>query len=69
LVIDDPRDAELAYHQSLAMVRYLVHYRGERALGDAIERIERGEHEDLLDALLGEPARGEDLLAFLASGR
>jgi hypothetical protein len=51
------------------MVRYLVHYRGERSLGDAIERIERGEHEDLLDALLGEPARGEDLLTFLASGR
>jgi len=69
LVIDDPDDAELAYHQSLAMVRYLVHYRGERSLGDAIERIERGEHEDLLDALLGEPARGEDLLTFLASGR
>lgn len=69
LVIDEPRDAELAYHQSLAMVRYLVHYRGERALGEAVERIERGEHEDLLDALLGEPATGEDLLTFLASGR
>lgn len=66
LVIDDPRDAELAYHQSLAMVRYLVHRRGERAIGEAIERIERGEHEDLLSALLGEAMRGEQLLAFLA---
>lgn len=66
LVIDEPRDAELAYHQSLAMVRYLIHRRGERAIGEAVERIERGEHEDLLQALLGEPASGEDLLSFLA---
>lgn len=25
VVIDDPRDAELTYHQSLGMVRYLLH--------------------------------------------
>lgn len=65
LVIDDPGDAELAYHQSLAMVRYLLEVRGRAALGEAVARIERGEHEDLL-ARLVPGVDGAALLAFLA---
>lgn len=67
LVIDDARDAELAYHQSLAMVTYLVHRRGERVFAEAIEHVENGRTEDLVERLVPARARGEDLLAFLAS--
>lgn len=65
LVIDDPRDAALAYHQSLAMVRYLVERRGERVLGEVADLVEDGQGEDLLDSLLGSAATGDALLTFL----
>lgn len=68
LVIDDARDAGLAYHQALAMVLWLVDRRGERGIADAIAWLTSG----------GDPARvldeagrgaldGEGLLTFLAS--
>jgi tetratricopeptide (TPR) repeat protein len=56
VVIDDAADARLAYHQSLAMFRYLRERGGHRAVVMAADRIEAGSPEDLLEALLGEEA-------------
>ncbi|UJR82694.1 hypothetical protein [Sandaracinus amylolyticus] len=66
LEIDDPSDARLAYHQSLAMVRYLESTRGERAIGDAIAEIDRGTSPEELLARLAPELDGARLLAFLA---
>ena len=64
IVIDDPTDAGLAYHQSLAMFLYLDERGPEGALRDAIGRIEAGQPEDLLPALVP-GTDGEALLAFM----
>ena len=61
--IGDPRDARLAYHQSLAIVRYLEATHGARAIPDAIARADRGVAPD---ALLREIAPELDRARFLA---
>ncbi|HJL17514.1 MAG TPA: peptidase MA family metallohydrolase [Sandaracinaceae bacterium LLY-WYZ-13_1] len=66
VVIDDPDDAQLAYHQSLAMVRYLLDARGDAGLAEAARHVEAGEARDLLERLVPS-ADGEALLAFLAA--
>lgn len=64
--IDDPRDARLAYHQSLAIVRYLEARHGAGAIPDAIARADRGvAPEALLGAIAPELDRAR-FLAFLA---
>lgn len=66
-VIDDPDDARLAYHQSLAIVRYLERIHGPGAIRSAIARADSGVAPD---ALLREVAPELDrarLLAFLAT--
>ncbi|HEY8431032.1 MAG TPA: hypothetical protein VIL20_21785 [Sandaracinaceae bacterium] len=65
LDIDDARDAQLAYFQSLAMLLYLVERRGTRGIREAIEQVEAGRHTDLLERLVPD-ASGETFLAFLA---
>ena len=62
--IDDPDDAQLAYHQSLAMVEWLISARGERGLARAADAIDAQHGEGLLEALVPD-ASGEALLAFL----
>ncbi len=66
LVIDDAGDAGLAYHQSLAMMLYLVDRRGEGGIREAVTQIEARHDEGLLEALVP-GADGEHLLAFLAT--
>lgn len=66
LVIDDPEDASLAYHQSLAMVLYMLDERGEGAVAQAVALLETGHAEDLLDRVLGRTVGGDVLLASLA---
>ena len=66
VVIEDPGDARLAYHQSLAMVRYLMERRGVRAVREAADAIERGEATDLLEQLVP-GADGDALLAYLSA--
>jgi tetratricopeptide (TPR) repeat protein len=66
LVIDDPRDAGLAYHQALLMVRWLVERRGERGIAEAVRWLaEGGPPERLLEGV-GAPLDGEALVAFAA---
>ena len=75
LDIDDPDDARLAYHQSLAMIEWLVAQRGERGIAELIARLEAHPEAAPRDpgALLGEIARrpfdGEVLIAYLAARR
>jgi hypothetical protein len=64
--IDDSRDAGLAYHQSLAMVRYLEARHGARAIADAVAAIDRGVHPDELLGVVAPELDGRALLAFLA---
>ncbi len=65
LMIDDARDASRAYHQCLAMVLYLMDERGVQGVAEAIDAIETGRSEDLLDHVVGRPVTGEALLASL----
>ena len=69
LDIDDPADAGLAYHQSLAMVDLLAARRGERVFGDAVTYLRGGgDRRRLFDELAGaRPLSSADLLEFLAS--
>ena len=75
LDIDDPDDARVAYHQSLAMIGWLVSQRGERALAELIARLDAhppGAPRDpalILGEVAGRPFDGEVLLAYLASRR
>lgn len=66
-VITDSADAQLAYHQSLAMVEFLIHRRGEAVLHEAVIFLNRGgAPRELFDHLAGtEPITGQDLLDFL----
>ena len=66
MVIDDPRDAGLAYHQALAMVLHLVDRRGERGIAEAVRSLREGNDPDQLLSGIGAPLDGEALLAFLA---
>jgi hypothetical protein len=66
MVIDDPSDAGLAYHQALAMVLYLVDQRGERGIAAAVQYLREGGDPDALLSGVGAPLDGETLLAFLA---
>lgn len=64
MVIDDPRDAGLAYHQALLMVLWLVDRRGERGIADAVRWLsEGGEASRVLEGI-GAPLDGEALIAF-----
>lgn len=65
MVIDDPRDAGLAYHQALAMVLYLIDQRGERGIAAAVQYLREGGDPDALLTAVGAPLDGEALLAFL----
>lgn len=66
LVIDDARDAGLAYHQSLAMVLWLVDRRGERGVRDAIAWLSSGgDPTRVLDHAARGTLDGEGLLTFL----
>jgi tetratricopeptide (TPR) repeat protein len=66
--IDDPSDARLAYHQSLAVVRYLeARHGGPRAIRDAIEHADRGIAPAALLATIAPELDRDRLLAFLAS--
>jgi hypothetical protein len=66
LVIDDPRDAGLAYHQALLMVRWLVERRGERGIAEAVRWLaEGGAPERVLEGI-GAPLDGDALVAFAA---
>lgn len=64
LLIDDPGDAGLAYHQSLAMVLVLLERAGPGALDASLERVEAGEPEDLLSQL-APGTDGAEVLAFM----
>jgi Flp pilus assembly protein TadD len=66
LVIDDAHDAGLAYHQSLAMVLWLVDRRGERGIADAIGWLSSGgDPTRVLDEAGRGTLDGEGLLTFL----
>ncbi|GAB5546121.1 MAG: hypothetical protein SangKO_058810 [Sandaracinaceae bacterium] len=65
LVIDDPDDARLAYHQSLAMFAFLLERRGARGVREAFSEVEAGRPEDILSRLVP-GADGAQLRAFLA---
>lgn len=67
MVIDDPRDAGLAYHQALAMVLYLIERRGERGIAEAVRYLLDGGDPDALLAGVGAPLDGETLLGFLSA--
>lgn len=68
LVIDDPTDARLAYHQALAMVLWLVERRGERGVADAIAHLARGgDPTRVLEEAARAPLDAETLRAFLAA--
>ena len=75
LDIDDPDDARLAYHQSLAMIGWLVTVRGERGIAELVARLEAQPTNAPRDpaAILGEVAErrfdGEVLLDYLAARR
>lgn len=75
LDIDDPDDARLAYHQSLAMIGWLVSQRGERGIAELVARLDAhppGTPRDpaaILAEVAGRPFDGEVLLAYLASRR
>ncbi|MFO0712640.1 MAG: hypothetical protein U0353_22505 [Sandaracinus sp.] len=72
LDIDDPDDARLAYHQSLAMIDWLIAQRGPRGLAELVARLGSGPSTTrdpalILGEIAGRPFDGEVLLAFLAS--
>ena len=67
LVIDDAGDAGLAYHQSLAMVLWLVDRRGERGIRDGVQWLTAGgDPARVLDEAAHGTLDGAGLLAFLA---
>jgi hypothetical protein len=65
----------VAYHQSLAMIGWLVSQRGERALAELVARLDAhpaGALRDpaaILAEVAGRPFDGEVLLAYLAARR
>jgi len=66
LVIEAPRDAGLAYHQSVAMVDYLVTRFGRGVVAEAVSFLAKGgDGGDLLAALAGGPLDGQTLLAHV----
>ncbi len=67
LDIDDSDDAQLAYHQSLAMVDLLAARRGERVFADAVGYLkEGGDRAELFSFLAGpRPVTSADLVEFL----
>lgn len=68
LVIEDASDAGLVYHQSLAMVLWLVEQRGERGIADAVAWLAGGgDPTRVLEEAARRPLDGETLLAFLAA--
>jgi hypothetical protein len=74
LDIEDPDAARLAYHQSLAMIRWLVSRRGERGIAELVARVlVDGRAAGIADpaAMLSEVGRarfdGEVLLDFLST--
>lgn len=73
LDIDDPEDARLAYHQSHAMIAWLVARRGPRGIAELVARLDahpRGQPRDpaaILSELAGTRFDGDALLAFLAT--
>ncbi len=68
LVIDDAHDAGLAYHQSLAMVLWLVDRRGERGVRDAMAWLSAGgDPARVLDEAAHGTLAGDGLLTFLAT--
>jgi hypothetical protein len=75
LDIDDPDDARLAYHQSLAMIGWLVSQRGEPGIAALVARLDAHPSGTLRDPgsiladVAGRPFDGEVLLAYLASRR
>lgn len=64
IVIDDPEDAGLAYHQSLAMVLLLERHGGRDALREAFSLVVAGEPSDLLGRLAPR-ADGRALIALM----
>ncbi len=73
LDIDDPADARLAYHQSLAMIEWLVAQRGEAGIAELVAAMDALPSGAVRDpgTILGDVARrgfdGDVLLAFLAT--
>lgn len=68
MVIDDPTDVRLAYHQALAMVLWLVHQRGERGIADAIDWLaEGGVPENVLREVSRTTLTADGLREFLAT--
>lgn len=67
-VISDSGDAQLAYHQSLAMVELLIDRGGEASIRRAVAYLsDGGDPDGLLDHLGGgQPITGRDLITFLA---
>jgi len=67
-VISDSDDAQLAYHQSLAMVELLVDRHGERVFSDAVRFLRAGGDSGELLSHLTRPdgLSGSELLDFLA---
>ena len=63
--IEDSTDARIAYHQSLAMVLYLVDRRGERGLAEAMQHLVAGRSPASLLSSIDAPLDGETLLRFL----
>lgn len=64
LSIDDPTDARLAYHQSLAMYLYLHEQRGTSGVAEALRLVDEGEPHDLLTRLVPR-TDGRALLEFM----
>jgi hypothetical protein len=67
MVIDDPRDAGLAYHQALLMVLWLVDRRGERGIAEAVRFLSEGGDPTRVLEGVGAPLDGEALVAFAAT--
>jgi hypothetical protein len=67
LDIHDSEDAQLAYHQSLAMVNLLAERRGERVFADAVSYLGGGgDRDELFTHLAGaRPISSADLVEFL----
>jgi len=64
LSIDDPTDARLAYHQSLAMYLYLREQRGTSGVAQALHLVDRGDPHDLLTRIVPD-TDGRALLEFM----
>jgi hypothetical protein len=68
MVIDDPTDVRLAYHQALAMVLWLVDRRGERGIAEAIDYLaDGGDPTRVLSTVTHTELTAEVLRTFLAT--